>query len=123
LEHGLTTVNIADAHTCAATAMALTVAQMLGASVFVLDSGAARNLCIKLFSGCGWIIATALQLLLSTACVAGSSERCIALALATALTLFETLAGYFAIDGLIVPGSLALACAVRHWLDRTRRKR
>jgi hypothetical protein len=57
--------------------------------------------------GCnGWIIPTSRQILLECDLRGWIAERCIALAPATELTLFETLAGYFAIDGLIVPGSL-----------------
>jgi hypothetical protein len=94
--------------------LALTLAQMIGVSVFIMEtSSGVRARYLKFLSGSGWIIATSLELALSVICANGVAERSIGFVLALLLTIFETCSGILVVDCLFIPVALGLGGAVR----------
>jgi hypothetical protein len=100
--------------TCGVMGLALTLAQMIGVSVFIMEtSSGVRARYLKFLSGSGWIIATSLELALSVICANGVAERSIGFVLALLLTIFETCSGILVVDCLFIPVALGLGGAVR----------
>jgi hypothetical protein len=101
--------------TCVVAGAALTLAQMICASVFMMRSPAsARRNLLRSFSGTGWLIVSVFELVSSVICANGGlREQATALVLALSLTLFETCAGILIIDCLITPAALSLGEAIR----------
>lgn len=100
---------------CAVTGAALTLAQMIAASVFTmkLPPGERRRY-LKGFSGSGWLILSALELVSSVLCAnCGLREQATAFVLCLLLLLFESCAGILIIDCLAIPAALSMGCAIQ----------
>jgi hypothetical protein len=100
--------------TCAITGAALTVAQMIAASVYTMESPPSkRRRHLKYLSGSGWIILSVLELASTVLCAhRGLREQATALVLALLLLLFESCAGILIIDCLVVPAALAMGWTI-----------
>lgn len=106
--HALTLTTPRATGTCAALGLALTLAQAIGASIFIMESPSSkRNRYLKSLSGAAWLLATALDLALSVICAHGATAQCICLAVTALLTLCETFAGILVIDALIIPAVMS----------------
>jgi len=111
--HALTLTTPRATGTCAALGLALTLAQAIGASIFIMESPASkRSRYLKALSAAAWLLATALDLFLSVICAHGVTAQSISLAVTALLALCETYAGILVIDAFIVPAAMSLAWAV-----------
>jgi hypothetical protein len=103
--------------TCAVTGFAMTLAQMISASVFLVESGEdAKRRVLKFLSASGWLLATVLELFLS--CANNPREQAVAFVLALTLTVLETASGILIIDCLIVPAVLSIGWTIRDAFNR-----
>jgi hypothetical protein len=106
--------------TCAVAGAALTLAQMICASVFMMESpDSARRRLYRTLSSSVWLILSVFELASSVICANGGLWILVtAFVLPLVLTFGETLAGILIIDGLITPAALSLGWAIRQTLNR-----
>jgi hypothetical protein len=130
VDDGTITVGVFGVHhttaTCVVTAAALTVAQMLAASLFMVtvesSASAAQDRFLRTLSAGGWILLAMVEFVSSVACANGGlPQKAMALSLAMILTMLESCAGILIIDNLIIPATQGVAESIRRALSRKRR--
>lgn len=102
------------AGTCAVAGVALTLAQMLSASVFTMDtSNNPRHRYLKGLAGSGWLILLALELASSVLYADGGMPgQLTAFVFALLFVLFESVGGILIIDCLIIPAARTIERAI-----------
>jgi hypothetical protein len=104
---------------CAVTGAALTVAAMIAASVYKLESSS-KAPCpyLRILAGCGWCVLAALELFLSVICTSGPwSAQLAALGIALATLLFETMAAILVLE-YTIPEALATLSSIFDTFNR-----
>jgi len=97
----------------------LTIAQMIAASVFLMDvPPSPRRFYLRVLSGLGWVVLSLLELTLSV-CYAGSGIIAIATAFALTLLylLFESMSGILIIEYLVIPAAKVMADWIGRWFN------
>jgi len=134
LEHALTMASIVDRSigtftgfgfrypigTCFVTSAALTLAQMVCASLYFVEmpEGAKRR-CLRIFSAVAWVLLSLLELAGSIFCSRGSAGMIVTgFAIAALLAICESACGILILDCFLVPAILAPAWTVYDLLKR-----
>ena len=106
--------------TCVVMGFALTLAQMISASVAIVEPAGKtiRSRILKWLAISVMIIASLLDLALSVITAPGGKEQGIAFTVALLLTVGEPMAGILAIDCFLMPLVLATADAIRNLFRR-----